>query len=58
MEQCVRAGGDAVIPRSMPLQQLKTALRKLGIRSKYLMFPSRLPRALSGVMHNPLNLSR
>ncbi|CAI5482719.1 unnamed protein product [Closterium sp. Yama58-4] len=58
MQQCMHAGVDAVVPRTMNLQQLKSVLRKLGVRGKYVLVPNSLPRAMSGAVHNPLNLSR
>ena len=39
VEQCVRAGVDAVVPRSIPLPQLRQVLRKLGVHSRYLQLP-------------------
>ncbi|GJP86697.1 hypothetical protein CLOP_g16692, partial [Closterium sp. NIES-67] len=58
MQQSMHAGVDAVVPRTMNLQQLKSVLRKLGVRGKYVLVPSSLPRAMSGTVHNPLNMSR
>eukprot|EP00270_Netrium_digitus_P008032 TRINITY_DN2378_c0_g1_i4.p1 TRINITY_DN2378_c0_g1~~TRINITY_DN2378_c0_g1_i4.p1 ORF type:complete len:131 (-),score=32.72 TRINITY_DN2378_c0_g1_i4:416-763(-) len=58
MDMGIRAGVDAVIPSNFPLAQLRSLLRKFGLRSKYLHVPKTLPRALSGSIHNPLNLSR
>lgn len=58
MEKWVAAGVDAVIPRGVNMQQLRVTLRKLGVHGRYIHIPSPLPRALSGDVHNPLNLSR
>ena len=39
VEQCVRAGVDAVVPRTIPLPQLRQVLRQLGVQSRYLQPP-------------------
>lgn len=39
MEQCVRAGGDAVVPRSMHFNQVLSALKKLGVQTKQTFSP-------------------
>lgn len=58
MDKGMNAGVDSIIPQNIKMQQLRSTLRKLGVRSKYLDVPTTLPRALSGLWHNPLNLSR
>lgn len=58
MHEGMSAGVDAVIPSNIRMQQLRKTLRKLGLKSKYLEVPTSLPRAISGALHNPLNLSR
>lgn len=58
MDRGIDAGVDAIIPQHIQMQQLRTTLRKLGVQSKYLQVPAPLPRALSGNIHNPFNLTR
>ncbi|CAI5945701.1 unnamed protein product [Closterium sp. NIES-64] len=54
---CIRSIRDAEGRRHAG-KQLKSVLRKLGVRGKYVLVPNSLPRAMSGAVHNPLNLSR